>query len=75
MRAPTKVDADGKVIRRYSAPSPCGELAYVGRKVAAMQAAIARRDTGENIWHYKCHNCHAWHIGHPGNTPRFLEEL
>lgn len=75
MRAPTKVDVDGKIVRRYSSPSACGKLAYAGRKTAAMQAAIARRDTGENIRHYKCQRCHAWHIGHPGGTPRFLEEL
>lgn len=76
MRAPTTVDSEtGKVTRRYSAPSGCGKLAYSGRKVAAMQAAIARRDTGENIRHYKCVDCHAWHIGHPGGQPRMLEEL
>lgn len=76
MRAPTTVDSEtGKVTRRYSAPSDCGKLAYSGRKVAAMQAAIARRDTGENIRHYKCCFCHAWHIGHPGGQPRMLEEL
>lgn len=76
MRARTIVDVDtGKVTRHYSGPSACGKLAYAGRKIAAMRASLARRDTGENIRHYKCHNCHAWHIGHPHGLPRQLEDL
>lgn len=76
MRARTTVDTvSGKVVRRYSAPSACGKLAYAGRKVAAGQASIQRGLTGENIRHYKCRDCHAWHIGHPPGLPRQLEDL
>ena len=47
-------------------PCGCGKYGYTGRKIAKNAAAIARRDTGEPIYAYRCtRGGHVWHIGHP----------
>jgi hypothetical protein len=46
--------------------TPCRKQGYSSRKMALERAAVARRETGEEIEAYKCRNgCHCWHIGHP----------
>lgn len=68
MKPARKVNDAGKVHKlRRSKPRRCWcqKLAYSSRKDALNQAAIARRDSGEDIRAYKCPYGHCWHIGHP----------
>ena len=56
---------EGKMVKSVVAQSYCGKLSYVTRKLAATVAAVQRKETGEEIYAYKCdRGCHAWHIGH-----------
>lgn len=65
MRPVAKVDRFGTVHRIGFVPdTPCGKTGYTSRKAAAAKAAASRRETGDDIRHYKCEACHCWHIGH-----------
>lgn len=66
MRARVRYDGEGAAYREHAVPSRCGKLAYATMKRAKEAAAIARRDTGDDIRAYHCWSqCHAFHIGHP----------
>ena len=65
MRPVTHTDEHGTVHRSDTiAWTPCGKRGYTSRKLAATVAASARRRTGDDIRHYRCDDCHCFHVGH-----------
>jgi hypothetical protein len=42
-----------------------GKRAYPHEGAARQAAALALREHGELLGHYRCPFCSGWHIGHP----------